>query len=136
MIGYIAAYGVATVTLFILDFLWLGVIAKNFYAEQLGDKMLDSPKLGIAAMFYLTYTIGVVLFAVKPAMDNDTWMQALLYGALFGFLAYGTYDFTNMSTLKDWPVKMSIVDITWGTTVTVISAVTTYFVMKKTGLSL
>ena len=134
MMTYIIAYGIVTLIFFLLDFLWLGVIAKNFYADQLGNMMLDSPKLGIAAVFYMSYTIGIVVFAIKPALENDSVMNAVLYAALFGFLAYGTYDFTNMATLKRWPVKMSIVDLCWGTTVTVISAATTYLIMKKTGL--
>jgi len=136
MIGYLAAYGIATVILFILDFIWLGTIAKDFYRNQLGDMMLDDIKIGIAAAFYLTYTVGVVVFAVKPALDANSLIMALGYGALFGFLAYGTYDFTNMATLKDWPVKMSIADIIWGTSVTTFTAGSTYYLIQKFGLTL
>ena len=136
MIGFLGAYAIATVILFVLDFIWLGTIATNFYRNQLGDMMLTDIKRGIAAAFYLTYTVGIVLFAVKPAIDSQNILMALGYGALFGFLAYGTYDFTNMATLKDWPVKMSIVDIAWGTFVTGFTAVSTYWIVQKVGLSL
>ncbi len=136
MVGFIGAYGIATLILFILDFIWLGTIAKDFYRNQLGHLMLDDIKIGIAAAFYLTYTVGIVLFAVKPAFDSQNILIALGYGALFGFLAYGTYDFTNMATLKDWPVVMSIVDIVWGTTLSAFTACMTYLIVQKLGLSL
>lgn len=136
MIGFLGAYAIATVILFVLDFIWLGTIAKDFYRNQLGDMMLVDIKMGIAAAFYLTYTIGIILFAVKPAIKSQSLVLALGYGALFGFLAYGTYDFTNMATLKDWPVKMSIVDIIWGTSVSAFTATMTYMIVQKLGLSL
>jgi len=136
MLSFLGAYAIATIILFILDFIWLGTIATNFYRDQLGHLMLDDIKMGIAAAFYLTYTVGIVLFAVKPALDSQNILIALGYGALFGFLAYGTYDFTNMATLKDWPIKMSIVDIIWGTSLTAVTATSTYWIANKIGLSL
>jgi len=134
MISFLLLYAIATVVLFVLDFIWLGTIATDFYRNQMGDMMLKDIKIGIAAAFYLTYTIGVVIFAVKPALDANSLWMALGYGALFGFLAYGTYDFTNMATIKDWPVKMSVVDIIWGTSVTTFTATMTYIIAKKFGI--
>ena len=131
MSGFITAYAIATVILFIIDFIWLGFIAKDFYKDQLGHLMTDPVKYGIAAAFYLTYTVGITVFAVKPALDADNLWLALGYGALFGFLAYGTYDFTNMATLKDWPFMMSIVDVIWGTCLTAVTAVGTYLIVKQ-----
>ena len=136
MTFYLTAYAIATITLFILDFIWLGFVAKGFYADQLGHLMADNVKYGIAAAFYMTYTIGIVVFAVKPAIEANTILMAFGYGALFGFLAYGTYDFTNMATLKDWPVKMSIVDIIWGTTLTATVSAVTYFAITKLNITL
>ena len=134
MISFLLLYAIATVVLFVLDFIWLGTIATDFYRNQMGDMMLKDIKIGIAAAFYLTYTIVVVMFAVKPALDANSLWMALGYGALFGFLAYGTYDFTNMATIKDWPVKMSVVDIIWGTSVTTFTATMTYIIAKKFGI--
>lgn len=131
MTFYLGAYAIATITLFILDFIWLGFVAKGFYSNQLGHLMADNVRYGIAAAFYMTYTVGIVVFAVKPAIEAENIMLALGYGALFGFLAYGTYDFTNMATLKDWPIKMSIVDIIWGTTLSATVAWVTYYVIMK-----
>jgi uncharacterized membrane protein len=133
MTEFLIGYAIATLTLFVLDFIWLGFVAKNFYFSQLGHLMLDKPKLGIAAAFYLTYTVGVVILAVLPALGNGSVMQLIGYSALFGFLAYGTYDFTNMSTLKDWPTKMSIVDLIWGTSLTVVTALVTYYGLSMLG---
>jgi uncharacterized membrane protein len=113
-----------------LDFIWLGVVAKNFYAEQLGDLMADNIRFSIAAAFYLTYTVGIVVFAVRPVINGDAMIMALVYGGLFGFLAYGTYDFTNMATLKNWPVPMSIVDLAWGTSVTAITSFATAYTLR------
>lgn len=131
MISFFIAYGIATLILFVLDFIWLGVVAKDFYSNQLGNLMVDQVKFGIASAFYLTYTVGIVILAVKPALDANNILIAVGYAALFGFLAYGTYNFTNMSTLKDWPMMMSLVDIVWGTTLTTITATVTYLIMNK-----
>jgi len=130
MMIYLYAYVTATIILFVLDFIWLGVVAKKFYADQLGHLMADPIKLGLAAAFYLTYTVGIVVFAIKPALGGGSLWLAPIYGALFGFLAYGTYNFTNMATLKDWPVMMSIVDLSWGTCVTAITALTAAVILK------
>lgn len=127
---YVIAYIATTIIFLAIDALWLGVVAKVFYRDQLGSLMLESPKLHIAALFYLFYTIGIVVFAIKPAMDQESFLMALGYGALFGFLAYGTYDFTNMATLKNWPTMMSVVDLVWGTVITGTSATLGYFVTK------
>ena len=128
---YLIAYISTTLIFLAIDSIWLGLVASNFYKEQLGHLMLENPKLHIAAIFYIFYTIGIVLFAVKPALDAQNFLLALGYGALFGFLAYGTYDFTNMATLKDWPTKVSVIDILWGTSLTSATAIAGYFITKQ-----
>lgn len=122
----IILYGIASVILLVLDALWLGLITKSFYADQLGHLMRENVNFAIAAGFYLTYALGVVILAVKPALAAESWIIAAGYGALLGFIAYGTYNFTNMATLKDWPMMMSLVDITWGSFLTALVSVTTY----------
>ena len=127
---YFVAYISTTVIFLAIDALWLGIVAKNFYAEQLGDLMAKNIKFHIAAVFYLVYTIGIVVFAIAPALHADRTLLAIGYGALFGFLAYGTYDFTNMATIRDWPTLVSVVDIIWGTCITSFSATLGYLVTR------
>jgi len=129
----IIAYIATSVVFLGIDSVWLGVVAKDFYREKLGGLMLENVNLGIAAVFYLFYTIGIVFFAIKPALEAQNVFLALGYGALFGFLAYGTYDFTNMATLKNWPYLVSFVDIAWGTFITAISAVIGFWITSYFG---
>ena len=128
---YLTAYIAAIVIFLAIDALWLGVIAKNFMASQLGDLLKDQPNLAVAAGFYLLYAVGIVVFAIKPALAADNWHLALMYGALFGFMCYGTYDFTNWATIKNWPVPMVFVDVLWGTVLTGVTATLAYFVTQK-----
>ncbi len=114
----IIAY-VATLAVFaVIDTLWLGVVAKGFYSSELGSLRAPEIKLGAAIAFYLVYALGIVVFAVMPAVRAESVATALLMGGLFGFFAYATYDLTNLATLKDWPLRMSLVDIAWGTLLT------------------
>jgi len=128
---YLAAY-LATAAIFLLvDFVWLGYVAKNFYASRLGPLLLDKPNLTVAAVFYAIYVIGVVIFAVAPALQSGSWKTALIYGALFGLFTYGTYDMTNLATLKNWSVTVTVVDIIWGTVLTGASALLGYLIVTR-----
>ena len=122
MTNYIIAYICTAAVFLVIDFLWLGLVAKDFYFGQLGHLMLDKINLPVAAGFYLLYALGIVVFAVSPALQTGQWTTALIYGAMSGFFAYATYNFTNMATLKDWPTLMSIVDLIWGVALTSASA--------------
>lgn len=126
MQAFLAAWGVTALVFLVIDAIWLGLIATSFYARNLGDLMLEQPKLGIAALFYIGYTFAIVLLVSAPAAKAGSLSQAVLYGAVFGLAAYGTYDITNMATLKNWPVTMSIVDMIWGTVLTAVSATAGY----------
>jgi len=128
---YLAAY-LATAAIFLLvDFVWLAYVAKNFYAARLGPLLLDKPNLTVAAVFYAIYVIGVVIFAVAPALQSGSWKTALIYGALFGLFTYGTYDMTNLATLKNWSVTVTVVDIIWGTVLTGASALLGYLIVTR-----
>jgi len=129
--NYLISYISTTLIFLTIDAIWLGVVAKNFYADQLGDLMASEIKFHIAALFYLFYTVGIVVFAIKPAMDAENYLLALGLGGLFGFLAYGTYDFTNMATIRNWPTIVSIVDIVWGTCITAVTALLGYLITHK-----
>ncbi|HYF42072.1 MAG TPA: DUF2177 family protein [Ramlibacter sp.] len=96
----------------VLDFLWLGVIAKSWYQGGMGHLMAAKPNLWAAAAFYLLYPVGLVIFAAAPAQGDV--MRALLMGALFGFFAYATYDLTALAVLRDFPARLAFLDIAWG----------------------
>jgi uncharacterized membrane protein len=127
------AYAGSFAVLLVLDAIWLGLVARTFYRDQLGDLMLASPALGIAAIFYLFFTAAVVVLAVLPAVSAASIGTALAYGAILGLAAYGTYDITNLATLKNWPVSMSIVDMAWGTFITAMTAAGGYAAVRYFG---
>lgn len=114
----------------ILDALWLSVIANSLYKSQLGKLLADKPNMVPAIMFYIIYVIGVVVFVLTPALEKGSWQYAAGYGALFGLVAYATYDLTNMATLKDWPAKLVVIDLIWGTLLTATVATGAYFAIK------
>lgn len=119
---WIIAYVITAAVFLTFDLLWLSYVAKSFYFNRLGHLLRQRPKMGVAASFYLVYVVGVVFFAIIPALSAGKSEIALLYGAIFGFFAYATYDITNFATLKNWPWSVTLVDITWGTLLTAISA--------------
>ena len=112
---YLIAYLAAVVAFIIIDGLWLGIVAKNFYASQMGDLLRKDFLVAPAALFYLAYAAGLVFLAVRPTQPDLSLLNVAAYGAIVGFMAYGTYDMTNLSTVRNWPVAMSIVDLSWGT---------------------
>ena len=114
---YLAAYGATAVIMVALDALWLGVIAKNWYQQGIGHLMAENPRVFVAALFYALFVVGLVIFVVAPGGQTGAWQSTLLRGALFGFFTYATYDLTNLATLKDWPIGMSLLDMAWGATV-------------------
>jgi uncharacterized membrane protein len=127
---YLVAY-FATVIVFLgIDFVWLTKIANQFYAAQLGDLLLENPKLGPAAVFYLFYVVGIVFFAVMPALRGGGLSTAIFSGALLGAIAYATYDVSNYATLKNWPINVLFVDIAWGTVLTSVSAAAGYLITR------
>jgi uncharacterized membrane protein len=130
MTRFAVAYAATLVVFCGLDFLWLGFIAKGYYQSQVGTLLLDKPNLPVAALFYGLYVVGILIFAVLPALDAGQWTKALLYGALFGFFAYATYDLTNLATLKGWSPGVALLDLAWGATVTAISATAGYLITR------
>ena len=115
---------------FIIDLIWLGVVAKNFYQKNL--KYILSPDVNwtAAIIFYLIYIVGILIFAVLPAVAKDSLRQAAVWGALFGFFTYATYDLTNLALLKDWPLNIVFVDILWGVVLCSAVAALSFYVAK------
>ena len=115
----------------IVDLTWLGLIAKDFYRSSIGHLMGDGFNIPAAIVFYLIYIAGIMMFAVNPAVDSGDWTRAAFLGAAVGFFCYATYDLTNMATLKDWPLGITIADIAWGTVLTAIVATSGYFAATR-----
>ena len=99
---------------FLIDMIWLGFVARGFYQSQLGSFLSDTVNWTAALTFYFLYIAGILIFAVVPALEKGSVVRAVVMGALFGFFTYATYDLTNLATLRDWPVKVVMVDIAWG----------------------
>ena len=125
---FFTAYLAALVAFLAIDFVWLKYVALGFYRANIGHLMTDKPNLAVAGLFYLFYVVGVVILAVNPALEKQQWSIALLYGGLLGLVAYGTYDITNLATLKNFPPIVAIVDMMWGTVLTASVATISYFV--------
>ncbi|NLG40864.1 MAG: DUF2177 family protein [Chloroflexi bacterium] len=113
-----------------IDMLWLTVIASKFYKSQIGHLMADKAKLLPAAIFYIIFIAAMVYFVIVPALEHQNMAQLLLSAAIFGFVTYATYDLTNMATLKDWPLLVTVVDLAWGTFISLAVSVITYLIRK------
>ena len=127
---YVKLYGLTVPVFFVIDIIWLGVVAKSFYQKNL--KYILSPNVNwtAAIIFYLIYIAGILIFAVLPALAKDSLRHAAVWGALFGFFTYATYDLTNLALLKDWPIVIVIVDILWGVVLCSAVATLSFFVAK------
>ncbi|HYN63992.1 MAG TPA: DUF2177 family protein [Candidatus Limnocylindrales bacterium] len=119
---HLVAWAATFLVMLVIDLLWLGVIAKSLYQQGMGNLMAPQPRLAFAALFYLLYPVGLVIFAVLPGVAADSVARAAVLGALFGLFAYATYDLTNLAVIRDWPVGLSFLDMAWGSFVSGVSA--------------
>lgn len=119
---HLVAWAVTFVVLLVIDMIWLGVVAKGMYQEAMGDLMSPNPWLAFAAVFYLVYPIGLLLFAIMPGVEAQSVVRAAVLGALFGMFCYATYDLTNLAVIRNWPLALSFIDIAWGTVVSGVAA--------------
>lgn len=119
---HLVAWAVTFVVLLVIDMIWLGVVAKGMYQEAMGDLMSPNPRLAFAAVFYLIYPIGLLVFAIVPGLAAQGVMRAALMGGLFGMFCYATYDLTNLAVIRNWPLALSFIDIAWGTLVSGVAA--------------
>ena len=131
MIKYCLAYATTVFVMIALDLLWIGVIGKPLYEQGIGHLMADRPYIPAALLFYVIFPVGLMAFALVPHASANGWTETLLAAALFGFIAYTTYDLSNLATLKDWPVGLSLIDIAWGTSVSVMSVAAGKFVLNR-----
>lgn len=128
---FIKTYLITLPIFLAIDMVWLGVVAKKFYAQHLGFLMKTNVNFVAAGLFYLLFVVGLVVFAVLPAFEKNSWTQALFLGALLGFISYSTYDLTNLATIKDWPLVVTIVDMVWGTVLGALVSLTSYFIVRR-----
>jgi uncharacterized membrane protein len=114
----IVLYVVTAVVFLAIDAVMLTKVMRPLFETHLGDQLRDSPRMGAAALFYLFYIVGVLVFVSLPALRADAPMQALLLGALLGAVAYGTYEFTSFAVMESWHWHMVITDTLWGAVLT------------------
>jgi uncharacterized membrane protein len=131
---FLKLYLIALPIFFMVDMIWLGLLAKNFYKNQIGFLMKPDVNWTTAIIFYLLFLVGVVLFVIEPALEKKNLMFALSRGALFGLITYATYDLTNLATLKDWPLKVVVVDMIWGAVLSGTVCGSSYWIANKLGL--
>ena len=128
---FIKLYLIALPVFFIIDMVWLGLIARGFYRGQIGFLMREGIHWPAAILFYLIFLAGLVFFAVLPAVQKQSWVQAGYLGALYGLFTYATYELTNLATLQGWPLILTLVDTIWGIVLASLVSVVTYMLNWK-----
>jgi len=124
-------YGITLLIFLAIDFLWLTVIAKSLYAQHLGYLMAPKANLLAAFLFYLLFVLGLQFFVLNPALASGSWTTALFAGMFFGLVTYATYDLTNLATVKDWPILITVVDLAWGSVVSGLTSVLSFLIIKR-----
>ncbi|MHB1155191.1 MAG: DUF2177 family protein [Eubacteriales bacterium] len=122
----ILSYFIILAVFLVLDIAWIGFIAKKFYNKMLGFLMKKKPNLSAAVIFYMLYIFGLLFFVVNPALSKDSQLYAFIAGGLFGLISYSTYDLTNLATIKDWPLKLTIIDLIWGSVLSAVTSLASY----------
>jgi uncharacterized membrane protein len=130
---FIRHFLIALPVFLIVDMVWLVLVAKKFYREHLGFLMKPDVGWVAAIIFYLLFIAGLVTFVIGPAIEKHSWNHALIYGAFFGLVTYATYDLTNLATLKEWPVLVTIVDLIWGMALAASVSIITYLISARIG---
>ena len=118
MLGWIAVWAIAAVIMIAIDMVWLIWVGRGFYMQEIGDILLEKPNLPAALAFYVLYSIGVVVIVIAPELEAQSAMRGLLYGLIFGLVAYGTYDLTNLAVMKGFTTKIALIDMIWGGLIT------------------
>jgi len=132
---FIKLFLIALPVFFMIDMVWLVLVAKKFYNEQIGFLMKPDINWFSAILFYLLFIVGLIIFVIIPSIEKHSWTHALFLGALFGLITYATYDLTNLATIRDWPVLVTIVDLAWGMVLSASVSVISYLIAIKVGVS-
>lgn len=128
---FLKLYLIALPVFFFIDMIWLGLVAKSFYQKQIGYLMRTDVNWIAGIIFYLLFIGGIVLFVIKPSLEKNNLSEALLFGALFGLICYATYDLTNLATIRDWPLMVTIVDLIWGALLSMTVSGLTFYLAQK-----
>ncbi|MGM0446002.1 MAG: DUF2177 family protein [Bacillota bacterium] len=128
MYSYFKVYILAFLVFIIIDSIWLGLITKKLYRKQIGFLLKENFDMKVALVFYLVFIVGLVFFVLNNAIINQSWQYALFAGMFYGFITYATYDITNLATIKDWPVMLTVIDIIWGSLLCGATSIITYFI--------
>jgi len=131
---FLKLYLITLPVFFAIDMIWLGLVAKNFYAKQIGFLMKTNVNWPAAIIFYLLFIVGLVVFIITPALRQQSWQSALFFGALFGLISYATYDLTNLATINNWPLLVTIIDLIWGSVLAGSVSLISYLIATKIGL--
>lgn len=126
----ILSFFLTTLVFLAIDIVWLGWMAKDLYNKMIGHLLSPQVNWVAAIIFYLLFITGIFIFAILPAIEKDTWKYALLYGALFGFFTYATYELTNLATLRQWPATLVFIDIAWGVFLSASVATAGFFITR------
>lgn len=127
---FLKTYLVTFVVFLILEAFWLAIIAKNLYAKELGYIMSPKPNVIATIAFFVIFILGFTFFVINPSIEKNMWTYALFAGILLGVLSYSTYALTNLATIKDWPVKIALIDILWGASLGGLGSTATFFALK------
>lgn len=128
---FVKLYLIALPVFFAIDMVWLVLVARNFYQKHIGFLMKPDVGWVAAGIFYLLFIAGLVTFVITPAIEKHSWVHAVLFGAFFGLITYATYDLTNLATLKDWPLLVTVVDLIWGMVLSASVSVVTYLIAVR-----
>jgi uncharacterized membrane protein len=131
MFYYLKLYIAALIAFFAIDMVWLGLVARTFYRQHLGYLMASSTNWLAAIIFYLLFLVGLLVFVVVPGLEVNSLKVTLVRAALYGLITYATYDLTNLATVKDWPVIVTVVDMTWGTVLSIAVSFVSFMVGKR-----
>ena len=131
MFKYVSLYFLTLIFFLAIDFVWLNFIAKDLYQKEIGTLLLKNPNLLPALLFYLLFVLALIVLVVIPGVDSSSLGKTLLFAALFGLTTYAKYDLTNLATLDGWSIKMTIIDLMWGTFVSTLTTFFSFYVAGK-----
>lgn len=126
--NFLKMYIIAFIVFLLVDFIWLSAVANQFYKKHLGFLMKATPNYIAALIFYLLFMVGLVYFVIQPAIVDQNVGKLILGGLLFGLITYATYDLTNLATIKDWPIIVTVVDLAWGSVLSLVISLATYYI--------
>lgn len=128
MLPLLKLYGIAFVVFFVVDLIWLGLVAKDLYQKEIGSLLKPDVNWAAAIIFYLLFILGLVIFVINPAVESGSLAKAMMLGAFFGLVTYATYDLTNLATMRDFTLRITVIDLTWGTFLGFITSTLTYLI--------